>query len=135
MSLFNLKNMSKKICLKPAGLPVPVSPYNQAVRFGDFLFCAGQVPLDPATGKLVAGDIKAQTARALENVKMILDDQHLTFANVVKCTVYLTNLADLAGMNEVYAKYFTADFPARSTVQVAALLRGSTVEFEVVAHF
>jgi 2-iminobutanoate/2-iminopropanoate deaminase len=83
----------------------------------------------------VAGDIKAQTQRVLENVKAILEDQKLTFADVVKSTVFMTNLGDFAGMNEVYAKYFTADFPARSTVQVAALPKGASVEIEVVAHF
>jgi 2-iminobutanoate/2-iminopropanoate deaminase len=84
---------------------------------------------------LIAGDIKAQTERALQNVKAILDDQKLTFANVVKNTVFMTNLADFAGMNEVYAKYFTGDCPARSTVQVAALPKGANVEIEAVAHF
>lgn len=81
------------------------------------------------------GDIKIQTQRVLENVKAILDDQKLSFANVVKSTVFLTNLADFAAMNEVYAKYFTADFPARSTIQVAGLPKGANVEIEVVAHF
>ena len=95
------------------------------MRVGDLLFCAGQIPLDPASGTLVSGDIKAQAERVLENVKAILEDQKLTFANVVKSTVFLTNMADFAGMNEVYAKYFTADFPARSTVQVAALPKGA----------
>jgi 2-iminobutanoate/2-iminopropanoate deaminase len=101
---------------------------------GDLLFCAGQIPIDPETGNLVVGDIKVQTDRVLQNVKAILDDQNLTFANVVKSTVYLTNLGDFAGMNEVYSKYFTSDFPARSTLQVAALPRGANVEIEVIAH-
>jgi 2-iminobutanoate/2-iminopropanoate deaminase len=127
--------MPKKIIIKPAKSAPAVGPYNHAVRVGDLLFCSGQIPLDPATGTLVAGDIKAQAERALENVKAILDDQKLTFANVVKSTVFLTNLADFAAMNEVYAKYFTANFPARSTVQVAALPKGANVEIEVVAHF
>src|ERR1041384_6614898 len=127
--------MSSKIIIKPAKAAPAVGPYNHAVRIGDLLFCAGQIPLDPATGNLVAGDIKAQTERVLENVKAILDDQKLTFNNVVKSTVFLTNLADFAGMNEVYAKNFTADFPARSTIQVAALPKGANVEIEVVAHF
>jgi 2-iminobutanoate/2-iminopropanoate deaminase len=105
------------------------------VRVGDLLFCSGQIPLDPATGTLVTGDIKAQAERVLENIKVILEDQKLTFANVVKSTVFLTSMADFAGMNEVYAKYFTADFPARSTIQVAALPKGANVEIEVIAHF
>lgn len=75
------------------------------MRAGDLLFCAGQIPIDPATGNLVAGDIQVQTERVLQNAKAILDDQKLTFANVVKSTVFMTNLADFAGMNEVYAKY------------------------------
>jgi 2-iminobutanoate/2-iminopropanoate deaminase len=127
--------MLKKIIIKPAKAAPAVGPYNHAVRVGDLLFCSGQIPLDPASGTLVAGDIKAQAERVLENIKVILEDQKLTFANVVKSTVFLTNMADFAGMNEVYAKYFTADFPARSTVQVAALPKGAIVEIEVIAHF
>jgi 2-iminobutanoate/2-iminopropanoate deaminase len=124
-----------KTIIKPAKSAPAVGPYNHAVRVGDLLFCAGQIPLDPATGNLVSGDIKVQTERVLENVKAILEDQKLTFNNVVKSTVFVTNLADFAGMNEVYARYFTADFPARSTVQVAALPKGAIVEIEVIAHF
>ena len=124
-----------KTIIKPAKAAPAVGPYNHAVRVGDLLFCAGQIPLDPATGQLVPGDIKAQTQRVLENVKCILDDQGLTFANVVKSTVFLTNLADFAGMNEIYSQYFTSDFPARSTIQIAALPRAASVEIEVIAHF
>ncbi len=127
--------MPSKQIIKPAKAAQAVGPYNHAVRVGDLLFCAGQIPLDPATGNLVNGDVKAQTHRVLENVKTILEDQHLTFANVVKSTVYMTNLGDFAGMNEVYSTYFTTDYPARSTVQVAALPKGAMVEIEVVAHF
>jgi 2-iminobutanoate/2-iminopropanoate deaminase len=127
--------MPQKQIIKPARSAPAVGPYNHAVRIGDLLFCAGQIPLDPASGNLVTGDIKAQTERVLENVKAILDDQKLTFTNVVKSTVFLTNLGDFAGMNEVYAKYFTTDYPARSTIQVAALPKGANVEIEVIAHF
>jgi len=127
--------MPKKLIIKPARSAAAVGPYNHAVRVGDLLFCSGQIPLDPASGALVAGDIKVQAERVLENVKLILEDQKLTFANVVKSTVFLTNMADFAGMNEVYARYFTADFPARSTIQVAALPKGASVEIEVVAHY
>src|SRR5436853_7939177 len=127
--------MATKTIIKPPKAAPAVGPYNHAVRIGDLLFCAGQIPLDPATGNLVTGDIKTQTQRVLENVKTILDDQKLTFSNVVKSTVFLTNLADFAGMNEVYAKYFTSDFPARSTIQVSALPRAANVEIEVIAHF
>ena len=127
--------MPTKQIIKPAKSAPAVGPYNHAVRVGDLLFCAGQIPLDPATSDLVKGDIKVQTERVLENVKAILDDQKLSFNHVVKSTVFLTNLADFAGMNEVYAKYFTGDFPARSTIQVAALPKGANVEIEVIAHF
>ena len=127
--------MPVKTIIKPARSAPAVGPYNHAVRAGDLLFCAGQIPIDPATGGLVPGDIKAQTERVLANVKAILEDQKLTFANVVKSTVFLTNLADFAAMNEVYAKHFTTDFPARSTIQVAALPKGASVEIEVIAHY
>jgi 2-iminobutanoate/2-iminopropanoate deaminase len=127
--------MATKQIIKPAKSPAAVGPYNHAVRVGDLLFSAGQIPLNPADGMLITGDIKAQTERVLENLKAILDDQKLTFANVVKSTVFMTNLGDFAGMNEVYAKYFTSDYPARSTVQVAALPKGANVEIEIVAHF
>ena len=127
--------MATKTIIKPAQSPAAVGPYNHAVRVGDLLFSAGQIPLNPADGTLVAGDIKAQTERVLQNVKAILDDQGLTFSNVIKSTVFMTTLADFAGMNEVYAKYFTENFPARSTVQVAALPKGANVEIEIIAHF
>lgn len=127
--------MATKTIIKPAKSPTAVGPYNHAVRVGDLLFCAGQIPIEPATGNLVEGDIKVQTERVLQNVKAILDDQQLTFANVVKSTVFLTDLANFAGMNEIYAKYFTGDFPARSTIQVAALPKAASVEIEVIAHF
>ena len=126
-------SITKKI-IKPAGSPSPVGPYNHAVRVGDLLFCSGQIPLD-AQGNLVTGDIRVQTERVLENVKAILADQKLALANVVKATVFMTNLGDFAAMNEVYAQYFTNDFPARSTIQVAALPKGASVEIEVVAHY
>ena len=124
-----------KTIITPAASPAPVGPYNHAIRAGDLLFCSGQIPIDPKTGSLVTGDIRAQTARVLENVKAILADQKLTFANVVKTTVFLTDLADFAAMNEVYAGYFKEAAPARSTVQVAALPRGANVEIEVLAHY
>jgi len=127
--------MASKTIIKPAKAAAAVGPYNHAVRIGELLFCAGQIPLDPATGNLVAGGVKEQTERVLQNVKVILEDQKLGFGNVVKTTVFLTDLADFAAMNEVYAKYFTTDFPARSTVQVSALPRGAIVEIEVIAHF
>ena len=123
-----------KTIIKPAASPAPVGPYNHAVRVGDLLFCSGQIPLK-ADGSLLTGDVRAQTEQVLENVKAILSDQKLTFENVVKTTVFLTNLGDFAAMNEVYARYFTANQPARSTLQVAALPKGANVEIEVIAHY
>lgn len=128
--------MASKTIIKPAKAAPALGPYNHAVRVGDFLFCAGQIPIDPAhpNGPLPP-DIRSQTERVIENIKLILEDQRLTLSNVVKSTVFLTNLGDFATMNEVYAKHFAADFPARSSVQVAALPRGAQVEIEVIAHF
>jgi len=127
--------MLTKTIIKPAKSPAAVGPYNHAVRVGDLLFCAGQIPIDPKDGSLVAGDIKAQTDRVLQNVKAILDDQGMTFANVVKSTVFLTSLSDFVPMNDVYARYFTENFPARSTVLVAGLPKGANVEIEIIAHY
>jgi 2-iminobutanoate/2-iminopropanoate deaminase len=121
--------------IKPAGAAPAAGPYSHAVRVGELLFCAGQIPADPATGQLVGGDIRAQTERVLQNVNIILQDQGLTLGHVVKTTVFMTNLAEFAAMNEVYGRHFRADPPARSTVQVAALPRGANVEIEVIAHY
>jgi 2-iminobutanoate/2-iminopropanoate deaminase len=117
------------------GAPKPFAgaPYNQAVRAGGFVFCAGQLGLDPDAGTLVEGGIGAQTARALDNVRAVLAGAGLGLDAVVKTTVFLTDLADFGAMNEVYARYFTDEAPARSTVQVAALPAGGAVEIEVVA--
>jgi 2-iminobutanoate/2-iminopropanoate deaminase len=128
--------MPDKVIIKPAKSAPALGPYNHGVRAGGFLFCAGQIPIDPAhpQGPLPS-EIRAQTERVLENIKIILEDQRLSLAHVVKATVFMTNLGDFAAMNEVYARYFAADFPARSTVQVAALPRGAQVEIEVVALY
>jgi 2-iminobutanoate/2-iminopropanoate deaminase len=124
-----------KTIIRPAGAAPAVGPYSHGVRAGGLLFCAGQIPVDPATGQLTAGDIRAQTERVLQNVNIILQDQGLTMAHVVKTTVFMTNLAEFAAMNEVYGGHFRKDPPARSTVQVAALPRGANVEIEVIAHY
>ncbi len=124
-----------KTIIRPAKAAPAVGPYNLAVRAGDLLFCAGQIPLDPATGQLVAGDIQVQTERVLENIRLILEDAGLSFRNVVKSTVFMTNLADFAAMNAVYAKFFPTEAPARSAVQVAALPRGAAIEIEVIAQY
>ena len=124
-----------KTIVKPSGSAPAAGPYNHGVRIGDLLFCAGQIPIVPETGQMAPGDIKAQTERVLENITLILKDQGLTTANVVKATVFMANLAHFAEMNEVYGRFFASDFPARTTVQVAALPRGAQVEIEVIAHY
>jgi 2-iminobutanoate/2-iminopropanoate deaminase len=111
-----------------------VGPYSLAIDTGAVVYLSGQIHLDGATGKLVDGDIGTQTRKCMENLKRILGEAGLGFKNVVKTTVFLTNMADFAAMNEVYKEYMVAPFPARSTVQVAALPLGARVEIEVVAH-
>ena len=123
--------MKKVIATSEA--PAAIGPYSQAVAVGGLLFCAGQIPLDPATGEVVAGDVAAQTERVCANIAAVLKADGKTFANVVKTTVFLTDMEHFAAMNAVYAKYFTEPFPARSTVAVAGLPRGAQVEIEVVA--
>lgn len=113
--------------------PPAAGPYSQAIAAGGLLFCAGQIPLDPATGELVAGDVTAQTERVCQNLAAVLKANAMTLANVAKTTVFLTDLAHFAAMNAVYAKHFAAPFPARSTIQVAALPRGAQVEIEAIA--
>ena len=113
--------------------PKAVGPYSQAVAVGGFLFCAGQIPLDPATGEITGSDVTAQTERVCRNIAAVLAANGMTFAHVVKTTVFMTDLAQFAAMNAVYAQYFTEPHPARSTVQVAALPRGAQVEIEVLA--
>ena len=123
--------MKKVIATSEA--PKAVGPYSQAVAVGNFLFCAGQIPLDPATGELIEGDVTAQTDRVLQNVAGVLRANGMSFANVVKATVFMVDLGKFADMNAVYSKYFSEPFPARSTIQVAALPKGSQVEIEVIA--
>ena len=113
--------------------PAAVGPYSQAIALGNFLFCAGQIPLDPKTGDLVAGGVTEQTTQVCENITAVLKANGMDFTNVVKATVFLTDLANFSAMNTVYAKYFKEPFPARSTIQVAGLPRGSQVEIEVIA--
>jgi 2-iminobutanoate/2-iminopropanoate deaminase len=115
--------------------PKAIGPYSQAVDLGDLVFLSGQIPLDPASGQVVGvGDIQAQTERVLQNVQGVLQTAGLTMAHVVRTTVYMVDLAEFARMNEVYAKYFPSEPPARSTVQVVALPRGARVEIDAVAR-
>ncbi len=113
--------------------PKAIGPYSQAVRAGGFLFCSGQIPLDPATGELVAGPIGAQTERVMDNIAAVLEAAGLTFGDLVKSTIYLADLGDFAAVNEVYGRRFPSDPPARSTVEVKGLPKGAGVEIEVIA--
>lgn len=122
----------KRIIATPEA-PAAVGPYSQAVATGNLLFCAGQIPLDPATNELVAGGVTEQTTRVCQNIEAVLRANGMTFAHVVKSTVFLVDLGQFAAMNAVYGQFFPEPFPARSTIQVAGLPRGSQVEIEVVA--
>ena len=130
-SAFKLARMKKIISTSEA--PGAIGPYSQAIRSGSFLFCSGQIPLDPKSGQIVPGDIAAQTRRVLDNIAGILKAEGLTFDHVVKTTIFLTNLGDFQTVNEIYGSYFEQDPPARSTVEVSALPKGANVEIEVVA--
>jgi 2-iminobutanoate/2-iminopropanoate deaminase len=123
--------MKKIISTKEA--PAAVGPYSQAVRVGSTVYCAGQIALDPKSGQIVPGDIGAQTRRVLENIAAVLRAESLGFENIVKTTVFLTNLSDFQTVNEIYGSYFKKEPPARSTVQVPALPKGANVEIEVIA--
>ncbi len=114
-------------------VPTAVGPYSQAVESGDFLFCSGQIPIDPATGKIEATDVEGQTRQVLANITALLTSQNLTLSHVVKATVFLTDMADFPKVNPLYAAAFGDHRPARSTVQVAALPLGALIEIEVIA--
>ncbi len=122
-----------RIAIETDGAPGAIGPYSQAVRDGRLLFVSGQVALDPASGELIAGDVGAQTERVLKSAGAILAAAGAAFADVVRTTVYLIDLADFGAMNDVYAGYFSAPAPARSTVQVAGLPKGARVEIDMIA--
>lgn len=113
--------------------PGAIGPYSQAIKLGSLVFTAGQIPLDPATGKLVEGDIKAQSERVLQNLAAVLEASGSSMSRVVKTTCFLANLDDFAAFNEVYAAHFGNNKPARSTVQAARLPAGASVEVECIA--
>ncbi|MGH7293930.1 MAG: RidA family protein [Polyangiaceae bacterium] len=113
--------------------PGAIGPYSQAVRAGEVVFLSGQIPLDPATGQLVEGDIGAQTQRVMDNLRAVLAAAGCTFRDVVRTTIYLVDLGTFAKVNEVYGACFEPPFPARATVQVAALPRGAQVEIDMIA--
>ena len=114
--------------------PAAIGPYSQAIQIGDLLFVSGQVPIDPSTGAMVEGDIKAQAQQSLNNLKAILNAAGTNMGAVVKTTVFLADMNDFAAMNEVYAQFFQEPFPARSAVQVGRLPKDAKVEIEAIAQ-
>jgi 2-iminobutanoate/2-iminopropanoate deaminase len=122
-----------KTVISTTEAPSAVGPYSQAIAAGPFVFCSGQIPLEPETGILVEGGISIQTERVLQNIAAVLRAHGLGLEQVVKTTVFLTDLANFGEMNTVYAEYFPRDPPARSTIQVAALPKGANVEIEAIA--
>jgi 2-iminobutanoate/2-iminopropanoate deaminase len=119
--------------IKTPDAPAAIGPYSQAVQAGSFLFLSGQIPLDPKTGELVTGDIQKETNRVLDNLGAVLKAAGLSFDNVVRTTIYLTNLGDFQAVNETYGARFGKTPPARATVQVAALPKGARVEIDAIA--
>ncbi len=126
--------MNKQVVSTPKA-PAAVGPYSQAIKTGNLMFLSGQVPIDPATGKLVEGDAAAQAAQCCKNVLAILESQGMTAANLVKVTVFITDITTFGSVNEVYKQYITDPCPARSCVEVSALPLGAKVEIEAIAAF
>jgi 2-iminobutanoate/2-iminopropanoate deaminase len=124
--------MEKKI-INTTGAPAPIGPYNQAVQYGNMLYISGQIPMDPATGTIISGDIKAETQQVMKNLSAILTAAGMNFGNVLKTTIFLMDMGQFASVNEVYGQYFDDNAPARETVQVAGLPRGVNVEISMVA--
>jgi 2-iminobutanoate/2-iminopropanoate deaminase len=123
-----------RIAISTAQAPAAIGPYSQAIRSDGFLFCSGQLGLDPATGDFVAGDVEAQAEQALRNLGAVLEAAGLTFGDVVKTTIFLADMGDFAAVNGVYGRFVTDPPPARSTVAVAALPKGGRVEIEATAR-
>ncbi|HEX8020622.1 RidA family protein [Mucilaginibacter sp.] len=122
-----------KTIINTNNAPAPIGPYSQATLAGGFLFVSGQIPIDPLSGELISSDIKAEATQVMENIKAILTEAGLGFDNIVKTSIFLTDLQNFAQVNEVYGTYFSADFPARETIQVSALPKGVNVEISVIA--
>ena len=126
--------MSKQI-IQTDKAPKAVGPYSQAVRIGNLLFCSGQIPLDASTGQMVGTDVATQSKQVMKNIQGLLESTGLKYTDIVKTTIFLKNMGDFATVNEIYSSFLTAPFPARSTVEVAALPKGALVEIECIATF
>ncbi|MEI6740388.1 MAG: Rid family detoxifying hydrolase [Gemmatimonadaceae bacterium] len=125
--------MARHAAASPRG-PAALGPYSHAVWSGEQLYCSGQTPIDPATGQLVTGDVGVQTHRVFDNLQAVVEDAGLTMDDVIKCNVYLTDMANFAAMNQVYQTRFSAPYPARTTVAVAGLPLNAQVEIELIAR-
>lgn len=119
--------------IQTSAAPAAIGPYSQAIQIGDFIFCSGQIPLDPRSGNMVAGGIVEQTHQVMANIGAVLHASGRDFSCVVKTTIYLTDLADFATVNEIYGSFFDDVPPARACVQVAALPKGAAIEIELIA--
>jgi 2-iminobutanoate/2-iminopropanoate deaminase len=125
----------RKQAISSSHAPKAIGPYSSALRAGQLLFISGQVPIDPATGAMVTGDIAAQTRRVLENIGALLTAGGLTYADLVRTTVFLADMNDFAAMNEVYRTYFAEPYPARSTIEAARLPRDARIEIDAIALY
>jgi 2-iminobutanoate/2-iminopropanoate deaminase len=122
-----------KLVINIPGAPKPIGPYSQALYLNGTLYISGQVPIDPMTGLMVEGDIKAQTIRVMENIKVLLAEAGMDFSHIVKTSIFLADMNDFTIVNETYASYFTSAFPARETIQAARLPKNAQVEISVIA--
>jgi len=113
--------------------PKAIGPYSQAVKYGDMLFCSGQIGMDPESGELVSGGVEAQAEQIFKNVQAVLNEAGMDFNNILKATIYITSMHDFAAVNNVYSKYFTKPFPARAAVEVSGLPKDALIEMEVIA--
>jgi 2-iminobutanoate/2-iminopropanoate deaminase len=132
-SLSKSETLRMKTIINTSNAPAPIGPYSQAVKAGNFLFVSGQIALDPKTGELVVGDIPSETKLVMENLKAILTEAGTDFTSVAKTTIFLKDMGNFATVNEIYGSYFTDNFPARETVQAAALPKNVNVEISVIA--
>lgn len=128
-----LRDVATKKIIKTDNAPAAIGPYSQAVRSGDFIYASGQIPIDPKNGEIVSDDIQAQAKQSLENLKAIFESVGYSLTDIVKTTVFVTDINDFAAVNEIYAKYFEKDPPARSFVAVKSLPKNAKVEIEAVA--
>jgi len=122
-----------KEIIETSNAPAPIGPYSQAVKVGNMYFLSGQIAIDPATGNMITDNLEAETHQVMKNIGAILTDQGMDFSNIAKTSIFLQNMGDFAEVNGIYGSYFTSDFPARETVEVAGLPKGVNVEISVIA--